>query len=242
MRMAAMIKTLGGRARDRRVLVLLLLNAALASACSSDPNDPPIEADCTVTGRYLPLRTGASWTYRVTGTAGTRNKTQEVGALEDVGGLKAGVMAFRVTTTKTTGQVISWQQDTGEAIVRHREQDLAGASQTDEYYVPFHTRIDEAPAHLAVGATWTETYDENVTDMVTGLMTTANKVDRWTVEADAEAVRVPAGDFCTLRVKRTTTVGGVAGSTKTYWYARGVGKIKELATGGDTEELASFTP
>jgi hypothetical protein len=190
----------------------------------------------------MPMRTGASWTYRSTGASGARDKLQEVGALEDVGGSKAGVMAFRVTTTKPSGTVVSWQQDTGEAIIRHREQDLSGTTQTDELYTPYHTRIDEGTAHLAVGATWDETYDENVTDVATGMVTVTTKTDTWVVEADDEPVRVAAGDFCALRLRRSTVINGAAKATKTYWFSRGVGKIKEVTGGGDTEELSSFIP
>jgi len=207
------------------------------TACATDPAEPP-QVDCSTGGRYLPLDTGRSWTYRVTTSNGTQTKTQAVGPLEDVGGAKAGTLAYRVTTTKTGGMVVSWQADTGTAIVRHREQDLAGAGQTDELYWPHHTRLDEDPAHLAPGATWSEAFSEVALDLATMQSLTVAKTETWTVEAVDEAVSVPAGDFCALRAQRTSSLG----SSKTYWFARGVGKVKEQTSAGDKEELVSFTP
>lgn len=220
------------------------LYAIVASAaCGTDTSDTPLEpVECPTDGRYLPLRTGASWIYEVTTSNGTHTKQQVVGAIEDVGGQKAGILAFRVTTTKPGGNVVSWQQDTGTAIVRHREQDNSGTTHTDEYFTPFRTRLDEAPEHLVPGTTWTESYEEHVTDVVTGEVTTASKSETWTVESTDAQIVVPAGQFCTLQLRRSSSVGGAAGSTKRYWFARGVGKVREQTDAADHEELASYTP
>jgi hypothetical protein len=48
-------------------------------------------------------------------------------------------------------------------------------------------------------------------------------------------VAVPAGTFCALRVRRVTSTT-LGGSDKTYWFARGVGKVKEEG-GNQREEL-----
>ena len=159
-----------------------------------------------------------------------------------MGGQKAGTLAFRFTTTKPGGSVVSWQQDTGTAIVRHREQDDSGTTRTDEYYTPFRTRLDEAPEHLIPGATWTESYEEYVTDVATGQVTTAAKSETWTVESADAQIAVDAGQFCTLQLRRTSRVGTTTGSAKLFWFARGVGKVKEQTDATDTEELTSYTP
>src|SRR5687768_7874272 len=116
-----------------------LMVLALVAACGAD-DAPPVE--CLDSGGYLPLVTGRSWSYRVTDTSGVvEDKTQAVGALEDVGGTKAGTMAYRLTTTKPGGMVVSWQEDTGTGIRRHKELDQAGSSQTTELYNPYRTRV-----------------------------------------------------------------------------------------------------
>lgn len=199
-------------------------------------------AGCPTTGRYLPLRTGGTWSYRVTDTAnGTiTSKTQVVGALENIGAIHPGVMAYKLTTTKPGGTTDSWQEDVGTGVRRHAENDLSGATQTSERYDPYRTRVDEAAAHLTTGAQWTESYTELVT--VTGMPTTTTaKTERWTVVAAEENVTVPAGTYCALHLRRVSTVGGAPGSDKEYWFARGVGKIKESGA-GQIEELTAATP
>ena len=217
----------------------LIAVATALGACGDDAPELPA-SDCAETGRYLELRPGASWTYRVTDVDGVvEQKTQTVGALETMAGAKAGVQAYRLTTTKGGGgMTISWQEDRGSSIVRHAEEDNSGANTTRELYVPYRTRVDESEAHLVAGMSWTETYTEQVTDSA-GMTTTADKSETWIVQAIDEDVTVPAGRFCSLRVRRTSTVGGQAGSDKTYWFVRGIGKVKETGA-GQTEELESY--
>jgi hypothetical protein len=228
-------------------LPLFLL--AIASLGALAACEETVAVDCSpFQGRYMELTPGRTWTYRVTDQNGVRAKSQTVGSLEDVGGMKAGTMAYRVTTTKAGGTVVSWQEDLGDAIRRHREQDLAGTNMTDEFYDEFRTRISEKPEHLVEGATWDETFVEFIT------ITSANppvvqdpvmKTWRWTVTGVDVPTRVPAGDFCALRVTRDTIDGGMGtgeDAAKIFYFTRGVGKIKEYADGEDqVEELVSFT-
>jgi hypothetical protein len=223
-----------------RLFAIGSILAAAAGCGGGGGDDAPA---CDSTERYLSLATGASWTYRVTDNDNVRTtKTQTVGANEDIGGDLAGTTAFRLTTVKGTnglGMTVSWQQDTGAGVIRLREQDMSGSTTTDEYYAPMRHRIDESAAHLVVGAAWDETYTESVsTDG--GAPITTSKTEHWTVVADDEVIAVPAGEFCTLHLHRVSTVGGLDGSTKDYWFARGVGKVKEVAS-GQIEELAEYT-
>jgi hypothetical protein len=227
--------------RPRLVSFLFFLAACGGPGEGAAPD--AVELDCPTTGRFMELGPGASWTYEVDDGGGIETKTQTVGPLEDVGGSKSGTMAYRLTTARATGDVISWQEDTGTAIVRHREQDNAGTTTTDEFYAPHKTRIDESADHIVEGATWDESYTETVTsdNGVDPPETNVNdKTDRWLVEAVDEVISVPAGDFCTLRVKKTSTVNGAGGSVKTYWFARDVGKVKEEG-GNQTEVLAAYS-
>jgi hypothetical protein len=182
---------------------------------------------------------GATWTWQVTSSSGARHdKVSTVEVLEDVGGAKAGVMAFRVRTQGDDGVTVSWQEDTGQAIRRHREKTLspAGALVSDQSFTPSKLRLDEAPARLTVGATYTESYTEVEIDPATGESKSASKSETWTVEAVDEPVTVPAGTFACLRLRRVGSDAGAA--DKRFWFARGVGKVKE--TGGQTEELKAY--
>lgn len=196
-------------------------------------------SECPTTGRYLPLAEGNSWTYRVV-TDTTGEKTQVVGPEEDVGGQHAGTMAFKLTTTKPSGgQTVSWQQDTGDSIIRLAEDDLAGSTTTEEEYVPGRIRVDETEAHTTEGAMWTQDYVEHVSENG-GAATMTSKTETWTVMAVNEVITVPAGEFCTLHLRRTSTAGGIDGSDKAYWFARGVGKVQEVSA-GQTETLTDYT-
>lgn len=220
-------------------MIRILAAFALAvSVAGCGGGEPPAQAE---QAPYLPISTGASWTYRVTnGTTGAvTNKSSIVEALEDVGGSKAGVTAFRMRTEKDTGYTVSWQESSPTGVVRHREQgfDATGAMKVEEYYEASKLRFDETPGRTVPAASWTENYNEIVTDVPTATTTTVAKTEQWTIEAVGEAVTVPAGTFTCIRVRRVSAVIGQ--SAKTFWYARGVGKVKE--TGGQTEELLSYS-
>ena len=215
----------------------------LIAGCGGGDESTSTDADAgpVAEGRYFPIEVGASWTYRVVdiGTGAVTSKIQTVEALEDVGGDRAGVQAFRLRSQKNNGYTVSWQQDTGEAIVRHHEQsfDLQGSGKTDEWYTPHKLRIDETPDHLAVEASYSNAYQESVTDVALDTTMTASKTESWTVEAVGESVTVPAGTFSCLRLRRVTNETGVQ---KRYWFARGVGKVREEG-GTQIEELTDYS-
>jgi hypothetical protein len=62
----------------------------------------------------------------------------------------------------------------------------------------------------------------------------AMSTDAWKVVAIGEMVTVPAGTFSAVVIEK---VGGT--STKRYWFARGVGKVREQS-GSQIEELTGY--
>lgn len=232
--------------KPRELSFLILVPLSLV-ACGDDA--PPDEGDGGVeecltpaSDRYLPLVMGASWTYDTVDMSMmnpvTVVKTSTVEAFEDVGDRKAGVMAYRVRTGKSGGQgdVVSWQEDRCTSAVRHREQqfDVNDALLTDQFYVPSKLRVDETPEHLTVGASWTTAYTEVEVDPILGTQT-VSKDETWMVQALDEMVTTPAGTFSCLKVAKTTS----GAAAKTYWFAKGVGKVQE--TGEQTETLTAYT-
>jgi hypothetical protein len=85
-----------------------------------------------------------------------------------------------------------------------------------------------------LGATWTTAYTEVEVDPVVGT-TTTSKDETWIVEGVDEAVTVPAGTFNALRVRKTTS----GAADKTYWFVKGVGKVKEQ--GEQLEDLTAYS-
>jgi len=200
-----------------------------------DSGPPPITdaRQMATSGRYIPLVVGAVWTWRssdtLSGLRGTTGSTVE--ALDTMTGNKAGVSAYRVRSTTLSGSTVNWQQDTGTATIRHREQffDTSGAITSDHYFLPSKLRLDESAAHTTLGARWTENYNDQVTS-------SAAVSVAWTVEAVDEMVTVPAGTFKCLRVHAVETGG--AGYDSTFWFARNVGKVKE--TGTEVRDLMGY--
>ena len=65
--------------------------------------------------------------------------------------------------------------------------------------------------------------------------TTHDVSDSWSVVGDDETLQVPAGTFDhVIHFEK----GGAGSASKSYWYRRGVGKLKE--TGSQTEELTEY--
>jgi len=193
---------------------------------------------------YVPLAVGTIWTYRITDPVAmtVTQKSTTVEALEDVGGLKPGIMAFRVRTDKATGgYTLSWQSYVGATMERHREQSYgtAGTMKSEDYYEPFKLVIDESAPHTAMGAAYMESYTDAHLKVSTNTTTTLPVIEEWSVVAVAESVTVPAGTYACLHLHRLES--GTA-TTKELWFAAGVGKIKELSSSGRVEELVSYTP
>jgi hypothetical protein len=198
------------------------------------------------TGAVLPWKEGNRWTYRVTDDTGVTTKVTTIQALEPVGlGPHMEVMAYKVETKKQDGMdtTISWQAPVGDVVVRYREQSYAlstGMLELEEYWDPSKLHIDGSDEHTKAGAKWVQQYTETkvpVTDGVLGSPSPAQTADAWQVLDAAEdrvAVTVPAGTFDDPIIFQKA--GG--SSLKTYWYVRGIGKVKE--TGGQTEELVSY--
>lgn len=232
----------------RTLVGTLLVTLSLALACGTEdpgsaagsPTPTPTASPTPGNGRLMPVKVGARWTYRVTdlSTGEVATKTSTIEALEDVGGRKAGVTAFRFKTEKDSGWTVSWQEDRGTSLVRHREQsfDGDGTLEAEEYYDPGKTRVDESEEHTAPGAAWEEAWTEVRID-VEGEASSPRSA-RWTVESAAETITVPAGTFTCVRLRRVSTNESGVGSDKTFWFARGVGKVKEM--GGKTEELVEY--
>jgi len=170
-------------------------------------------------------------------------KVTTVGELEEVGGSgpNAERSAFRVVTVKgtdATDRPESWQgpaADGSQRIVRYREQAFGartGELQLEEHWDPYKLRVDETPAHMTAGATWLES-DQETKLPVGGTPSMMPVEERWTVNAERQAVTVQGRSY---EVMIVTKAGS---SQKTYWWARGIGKVKEIGV-NQTEELLSY--
>ena len=226
---------------------LLALLAVAAGGCGggSDTTPPPDDnkgdpgTPTVTTGPYQPLTVGSTWTYHVDDQGVVYDKQSSVEAFEDMGGAIAGTMGFKMRETVKAAIQLTWYEQTGTDVRRHHDQlaDDTGRQLSDEWYSPYLLRVDEAPEHLVQGATWTIDYAHTKTTSSKPTATT-NQSETWTVDAVDIVTAVPAGTFNALKVTRTDTSDG---STKTQWFVRGVGKVRERTGAGHFEELTAYT-
>jgi hypothetical protein len=215
----------------------------LLVACGNPSSDSsvPDRRQPSASDRYLPLSVGAVWTYYDIdlNTNLKGNTRSEVKRLENVGGSDSGVMAYRVESTTLDGRTVNWQLDEGRTITRLREQffDLSGVILSDYDFMPHKVRLDETAPHQVVGAKWTENYNAVAELFTSAKNQTLSYTVNWSVESLDDTITVPAGTFTgCLRVRRLEP-GGVE-PDRTYWFARHVGKVKEV--GSVSKELTSY--
>jgi hypothetical protein len=67
---------------------------------------------------------------------------------------------------------------------------------------------------------------------------TTNEAQTWTVDGVDVVTATKAGTFNALRVTFTDKANG---GTKTQWFVRGVGKVRELTGAGHFEELTAYS-
>lgn len=196
------------------------------AACGGDPPVTTTPDD----DRLFPLAVGNRWTFRVTDSSGVVfTKTQEVTGM---GTTVDGKTAFVTLTGRAEDKgTRSLQGYEGDRMVRYTEQTLeAGGVLFDYRFEPAALRVHSGL--IEVGDTYTDTHEKLKLDANGAVLEVEPKVHAYRVEA-IETIQVPAGDFECIRISRTSETT----TDKIYWYAKGVGKVKEI--GGQTEELAS---
>ena len=190
-------------------------------------------------GNYQPLAVGAAWSYNVTDSGSTYTKNSTVVSFEDIGGMAAGTMGYKVSETMQGKTQLTWYESTATDVRRHHDQQMnsSGMLTSEDWYTPYDLRVDEAPDHLMAGAAWTMSYtDAHTSDKKPASTTTIN--ESWTTDAVNEVVTEPAGTFNALKITRTNTADGTA---KSQWFVQGVGKIREQNSTGHLEELTSYS-
>jgi hypothetical protein len=189
-------------------------------------------------GRYQPMVVGATWVYNVTDTGVAYTKNSMVQSFEDIGGMAAGTMGYKVSETIKTSTQLTWYESTATDVRRHHDQqtDANGVMTSEDWYTPYDLRVDESSDHVTAGAAWTVSYMDAHTS-ASKPASTKTITENWTTDAANETVTVPAGTFSALKITRTNTADG---SSKSQWFVAGVGKIRESNTTGHLEELMSY--
>lgn len=211
---------------------------------------------------YYPQKMGNTWTYLVTPMADLPSyKVVVIDGLEMVGGggPMAARPAWRHTTCKSAKTIeacamppsatnpvdrtVGWLGMVGKTLVNYREQAFKKATTTltvEDWWEPYRIKIDHEAAHTTANARWTETYKE-YKQPADGIRTVTTKMEVWQVLAvnDTVVINPPGGTPRTysncLKVTHSTATGAI---DKVFWYAKGIGKVKEVGT--QTEELIDY--
>jgi hypothetical protein len=205
------------------------------------------------TGPYYPLKIGNTWSYWVT-KAGFGNTdppyvkvvTAEKEELVGGEGLNANTMAIKVVTAKRgPDKTHSWQGSKqtpkGTIWVRYREQafdPFTGGEDVEDWWDPYRLRLDETTDRTAKGANWKEVLKEFERAGNTAVVRKDKEIV-WEVLAVNETLTIQPRStdpkkvykHC-LQVRHSNAFGT---AWKTFWFCRGVGKVKEV--GDQTEEL-----
>lgn len=198
-----------------------LILSALLAACGGEVTPP------TPTVNLFPLASGNRWVYRVT-EPGKAEETKIQTMTATTGG-------YRFSTVNGSKETISVQRLEEETrLVRLREKTVKDGIVVEYLgYSPPALRLDIAENRL--GSSYTTEFTEQALDARGNVIANGiHKVETFRVEADGESITVEAGTFDCVRLRRDTDNG----TSKTFWYADGVGKVKE--EGGQVEELVRY--
>ncbi len=205
------------------------------AAAEPEPAEEPSSGVLQDVEEYFPLVDGGSWVYRHTHQV----DGQWIEEVSMAATTFDGEPAFLVSDTPDLSQEISLQtwQRIGSAVSRvYREQTLNGDVVLTVTYDPGFLRFDSS--WNAVGVVTANVYRREETKP-DGTSSAAIREQTFTVLETAASVTVEAGSFddCLL-VERARADNG---STAHFWFARGVGKVREEDPETQTvEELVSF--
>jgi len=214
-----------------------IIALTLTAACGGTGGDHP-DAPSDPALRYEPWRVGAAWSYKLTDAKdpaiSASDRLTTIMGEQDVGGSHAGTRAFLTHIVQLYGSKDVFQAYLGDLDVRYRSvfYDAQGVMTSTDVDDPYRLKLDESFAHTKPNAQWSQSFTETTTGG-----TPSHKTETWKVIANDEQITVIAGTYTALHIQRTSSGGAV----QDYWYARGVGKLKETG-GAQLEELISFTP
>jgi hypothetical protein len=201
--------------------------------------------DCApLSASLFPMAVGNWWRYRVVDPS-THQPVEKTIAFDregDVGGARAGLAGFRLHRKDASGTAYRWlaREDGAVGFVHDEWYDLDGRRTRDVSYAPRRFRVSDACDHRRAGARWTESYERIDVDPVTGARTGARRIEEeWEVQAVDEEITVPAGTFRCLRLRRRSRTAGEY-EDSTYWFAPGVGKVREDSPPEELEVLVEY--
>jgi len=221
--------TVSGLAASALAAVALLGYLGLATGCSQEDPEPPAAELLP----YHPLVEGSWWRYahsdwteRVDLAAGTTADGQPAFTMAD--SPNDGLRSDSIITS-VDGRIVRLEKKEFEVSAGGSE----ALSSSVSYGVGF-TRFNEDWANQAVGYKETPEYVRVETQPDSGTRPPENRRHTFEIMSLSEEVTTGSGTFDCIVIRRTKDweaeeegVDLSDAQTKTFWFARGVGKVKE---------------
>jgi hypothetical protein len=204
-------------------------------------------------GDLFPLTVGDFWLYEETEgteTAQTRYEVAEQIDYDFEYDVQDALPVFVINNTfpdgagdtdSSGGYRLQYYYDDGTRVVRMRHDvyDETDTLTKVRDYVPGFLRFDRA--RIAVGEQWAEDYTTytDSTPETAGDAVPESASYLYEVLEPAD-VTVPAGDFDDCVVVQRKKTSGSSPEIKIYYYAPGVGKVKEITEGTKEEVLVDY--
>jgi hypothetical protein len=220
------------------------INRQAAGTTKTTPT-APAHAVTACDHPYMPLRTGASWTYATTQTTMAWSVTSASGSTDSA--------AATMEITMPSGSMTVHWTCGSQGIVSYDFGSLSAPSfgqvATIEVINSSGTFLPPAD-RLAPGSSWpnNHTVVMHVSEQGFTMDITSETSETLTVTG-METITVPAGTFEALRVDGTETVSASGGMvavpsytmSTSHWYAKGVGIVRYSYTGKQTQVVADLT-
>jgi hypothetical protein len=218
---------------------------------SPSPTEPPASGGCSNT--YFPVPSGASWSYSSSGgNLGDYTYTLSVSKTSETG--------FTLSEVFSTGvnYDIDWNCTDGNLAVLDAGAGSLTMSTSKVTMTSNSVKADgfNIPATFDTGKTWSEnvTVEGSVVQKSTSKSVSSQISSQLNCSAvGTDSVTVPAGTFDTVKAtctKKVTVSYDISGKLTqiganqeniTYWFAKDVGFVKSVATGGSNNETIVLT-
>jgi hypothetical protein len=191
-------------------------------------------------GSLCPIADGAQWSYVVKSSSGQVLDMDNSMVSETTwNGMQAWLLADEPNANGNSS--ISTLVYDGAKLLRVHREELAQSSTTAILdYVPGFVRCSDD--WTTVGQMEEFLYDRTEYDANGQNPVVEPRGHTFEVLAIDEEVTVPAGTFSCVKVERVRTVGAEAGALAWFWFAPGVGKVREeRPVEMEIEELVSVS-
>lgn len=219
----------------------IVLALSLVGCGSAEPTGDAVDvADC------YPMAVGDYWEYQEVYADGSdtefyrREVTDETTMVFDYDVGERQVFVHHITFPGYDKYRYYYVEDDGEEISRVYQERFNGDGDltTERTFAPPLSRFQRSASE---GGSWSDSCTRHDIDYLPVAGEESLAVEyTFEIVSISEQVTVPAGTFDCVLLTRTDSFG----EAKSYYYAPGVGKVKEVSAGGDTgdksEELTEY--